>query len=306
MTPAGRMLRPHVVRRWKALAGAGGATVALTAADLAKPWPLALVVDRLLAHRTAPFTLDAGDVRLLAVVAAVVLAIARRRGGRPVRVRPLAAGGGRAHQPRPARARLRAPPAALARLPPGAPEGRPRHARHRRRQRDGRPVLAVARRDGPGRAAVDRDDRRAARHRPRARARRARHRAADGDAQLRLPAARARAVARPARGGGQHRLDRVGGAVGDVGGQGVRLGGLREPARARGLGAPARLGRRGGAAAGALRRARRLGQGDQHRGRARRSARSASRTGRSAPASCSSSPATRARPRARCAASRAS
>ena len=48
------MLRPHVIRRWRALAGAGGATVALTAADLAKPWPLALVVDRLLAHRDAP------------------------------------------------------------------------------------------------------------------------------------------------------------------------------------------------------------------------------------------------------------
>jgi ATP-binding cassette subfamily B protein len=76
MTPAGRMLRPHVVRRWRALAGAAGATVALTAADLAKPWPLALIVDRLLAHRTAPFTLDAGDARLLAVVAGVVLAIA--------------------------------------------------------------------------------------------------------------------------------------------------------------------------------------------------------------------------------------
>ena len=53
MTPAGRMLRPHVARRWKALAGAGGATVALTAADLAKPWPLALVVDRLLDDRDA-------------------------------------------------------------------------------------------------------------------------------------------------------------------------------------------------------------------------------------------------------------
>ncbi|MEA2320057.1 MAG: ATP-binding cassette, subfamily bacterial, partial [Solirubrobacteraceae bacterium] len=76
MTAAGRMLRPHVVRRWRALAGAAAATAALTAADLAKPWPLALVVDRLLAHRTAPFTLDAGDVRLLVVVAAVVLAIA--------------------------------------------------------------------------------------------------------------------------------------------------------------------------------------------------------------------------------------
>jgi ATP-binding cassette, subfamily B, bacterial len=73
---ASRMLRPHVVRRWRALAGAGGATVALTLADLAKPWPLALVVDRLLAHREAPFELTAGDARLLAVVAGVVIAIA--------------------------------------------------------------------------------------------------------------------------------------------------------------------------------------------------------------------------------------
>jgi ATP-binding cassette, subfamily B, bacterial len=76
VTAAGRMLRPHVVRRWRALAGAAAATVAMTAADLAKPWPLALIVDRLLAHRSAPFTLDAGDIRLLAVLAGVVLAIA--------------------------------------------------------------------------------------------------------------------------------------------------------------------------------------------------------------------------------------
>ena len=55
------MLRPHVVRRWKALAGAGGATVALTLADLAKPWPLALVVDKVLG-RPAPFTLDGADI----------------------------------------------------------------------------------------------------------------------------------------------------------------------------------------------------------------------------------------------------
>ena len=56
MSPAARMLRPHVMRRWRALAGAGGATLVLTATDLAKPWPLALVVDRLLDPRTAPFS----------------------------------------------------------------------------------------------------------------------------------------------------------------------------------------------------------------------------------------------------------
>ena len=76
MSPAARMLRPHVTRRWKALAGAGAATGALTLADLAKPWPLALLVDRLLAHRDVPFTLDAGDVRVLVALAAAVLAIA--------------------------------------------------------------------------------------------------------------------------------------------------------------------------------------------------------------------------------------
>ncbi|MCQ9191744.1 ABC transporter transmembrane domain-containing protein, partial [Escherichia coli] len=41
----------------------------------AKPWPLALVVDRLLS-RTAPFELDASDVRLLALMAGIVLFIA--------------------------------------------------------------------------------------------------------------------------------------------------------------------------------------------------------------------------------------
>ena len=76
MSPAARALRPYVTREWRALAGAGGATAALTAADLAKPWPLALVVDRLLDGRTAPFELAGADLRLLAVVAALVLGIA--------------------------------------------------------------------------------------------------------------------------------------------------------------------------------------------------------------------------------------
>ena len=76
MSPAARALRPFVLREWRALAGAGGASVALTAADLAKPWPLALVVDRLLDERSAPFALESADIRLLALVTALVLAIA--------------------------------------------------------------------------------------------------------------------------------------------------------------------------------------------------------------------------------------
>jgi ABC-type multidrug transport system fused ATPase/permease subunit len=76
MSPAARMLKPHVVRQWRALAGAGGATGVLTAADLAKPWPLAIVIDHLVTGRQAPFELSAADVRLLALVAGLVLVIA--------------------------------------------------------------------------------------------------------------------------------------------------------------------------------------------------------------------------------------
>ena len=47
----------------------------LAAADLAKPWPLALIVDHIFANRTAPFALDHEDVELLVAVAALILAI---------------------------------------------------------------------------------------------------------------------------------------------------------------------------------------------------------------------------------------
>ena len=80
MSPAGRVLRPYIQRQWKALAGAGGATAVLTAADLAKPWPLALVVDHLLV-RQAPFSLDGDDWRLLAGIAVLVLLIALAEAG---------------------------------------------------------------------------------------------------------------------------------------------------------------------------------------------------------------------------------
>jgi ATP-binding cassette subfamily B protein len=81
MSPAARVLRPYVVRQWKALAGAGGATVVMTAAELAKPWPLALVVDHLLNGRAAPFDLTASDWRLLAGMAALVVLIALAEAG---------------------------------------------------------------------------------------------------------------------------------------------------------------------------------------------------------------------------------
>ena len=67
---------PFVTRQWRALAGAGASSVLLAAAELAKPWPLALVIDELLSGREGSFTLDQGDLRLLALLALLVVAIA--------------------------------------------------------------------------------------------------------------------------------------------------------------------------------------------------------------------------------------
>jgi ATP-binding cassette subfamily B protein len=69
-------LRPYVLRQWPALLGATASTAVIAAAELAKPWPLALIVDHLLDQRTAPFTLDGQDTRLLIGIGALILAIA--------------------------------------------------------------------------------------------------------------------------------------------------------------------------------------------------------------------------------------
>jgi ATP-binding cassette subfamily B protein len=69
-------LRPYVLRQWPALLGATASTAVIAAAELAKPWPLALIVDHLLGQRQAPFTLDGGDVRLLLAIGALILVIA--------------------------------------------------------------------------------------------------------------------------------------------------------------------------------------------------------------------------------------
>ena len=77
----------------------------LAIADLAKPWPLALVIDKLVAGREGPF--DARP-RRRAAARAVGAAHDRDRGGRrdrPVLRRPLAAECRRAHHPRAARGR---------------------------------------------------------------------------------------------------------------------------------------------------------------------------------------------------------
>ncbi len=62
-------------RRWPALAGAGLATVIMTAGDLAAPWPLKLVIDRVLDGHSG-YHLSAADWRFLILIASTAVVIA--------------------------------------------------------------------------------------------------------------------------------------------------------------------------------------------------------------------------------------
>lgn len=73
MSSGATVLRPYVLRQWRALAGASAGTAVLALAELAKPWPIALIVDHVIADREAPFT---PDLTLLLAVGALILAIA--------------------------------------------------------------------------------------------------------------------------------------------------------------------------------------------------------------------------------------
>src|SRR5205823_4892477 len=77
MTRSLRLLGPFLRKHWSALGGAAASTVAVTAAELAQPWPLKLVLDSLLGgHRQRPFAPGVRDLALLAAIAGLVLAIA--------------------------------------------------------------------------------------------------------------------------------------------------------------------------------------------------------------------------------------
>lgn len=69
-----QVLAPYVKRHVGALVGAGAGTIVLTAASLASPWPLKLVIDQLVA-RERPFDLGSDDAVLLGMVAALILLI---------------------------------------------------------------------------------------------------------------------------------------------------------------------------------------------------------------------------------------
>ena len=74
--PTMRLLTSHARRHWGALAGAAASTIALTAAQLAAPWPLKLAIDELVTGRTQGFDLTRNDVALLLGLVAMVLGIA--------------------------------------------------------------------------------------------------------------------------------------------------------------------------------------------------------------------------------------
>ncbi|HZB86106.1 MAG TPA: hypothetical protein VE289_06050, partial [Gaiellaceae bacterium] len=72
-----RILAPYLKKEWKALGIATLATILITAAELASPVPLALVVDRLVekGRGRGGFELTSGDLWLLAGVAGLVVGI---------------------------------------------------------------------------------------------------------------------------------------------------------------------------------------------------------------------------------------
>jgi ABC-type multidrug transport system fused ATPase/permease subunit len=73
-----RILRPHVGSQRSVLAIAVLTTIVLAAAELARPFPLSLVIDHLFAESTAPGPFDIGgkEILLLAGIAGLVLLIA--------------------------------------------------------------------------------------------------------------------------------------------------------------------------------------------------------------------------------------
>jgi ATP-binding cassette subfamily B protein len=73
---ARRLIRGLVRRHWPALGGAAGSTVLITLADLAQPWPLKFLIDKVITGRDIPFDFTSDDIRTLIIIAAAVVGIA--------------------------------------------------------------------------------------------------------------------------------------------------------------------------------------------------------------------------------------
>src|SRR4051794_11682180 len=78
MSPGLKVLKPYILRQWRALAGAAAGTGVLALAELAKPWPIALIVDHIIGDQQAPFAVDTG---LLLAIAGLILFIAVAESG---------------------------------------------------------------------------------------------------------------------------------------------------------------------------------------------------------------------------------
>jgi ATP-binding cassette subfamily B protein len=74
---ASALLRPYIFAEWRALAVAALSTVAVVAAYLARPFPLAIAVDHIIGkYGSGPFELTGSDWRVLLMLAGGVLVIA--------------------------------------------------------------------------------------------------------------------------------------------------------------------------------------------------------------------------------------
>jgi len=73
MSDGVRVLRPYILQQWRALVGASAGTVVLALAELAKPWPIALIVDHIFRNREAPFSVD---MTLVLAIGGLILATA--------------------------------------------------------------------------------------------------------------------------------------------------------------------------------------------------------------------------------------
>jgi ABC-type multidrug transport system fused ATPase/permease subunit len=71
-----RLLAPFLRRHWPALGLAALGSVVLAVTELAHPFPLKLIIDRVADRASGPFTLTSGDHRFLISVAALALSIA--------------------------------------------------------------------------------------------------------------------------------------------------------------------------------------------------------------------------------------
>jgi len=76
MTSATQLLRPYVRREWRALTGAGLLAGCAAVAELARPWPLAFVLDYIVLEHTGGFELGERELVILAGIGGLVLAIA--------------------------------------------------------------------------------------------------------------------------------------------------------------------------------------------------------------------------------------